>query len=513
MSKPLRTEPDLAAVVALAQALQRDEQRPARELQEREHQLAPTLPSDETDRVTTALAWLEAIEGEDPDLRSLHERAETAIRVTDVLIAVAAIVIGWATTLAAFYFDGSGRVNAVAVLALLVLVPAVLLIPFFAALLPVAVMHRIPGADAFSALARAASPGRLGAWLWRRFARGPHPAAELAAQRWEAQQQRHGGVHRWAFLRWSQWFALWFQLTVFTATLGLVVFTDLAFGWSTTLTSGDPRMDAQRLHQVTSTLAIPWRSMAPGAEPSLALVEQSRFFRAASEPLSSLQAARLGGWWAFVAMTIAFYGVLPRVLTLLIARMRLRAAARAMIVASPGVSAVVRRLHRARVETSAVQPELGERKDRPILLESGSRKMGAEVCAVINWSGVPVSADVLGDAFPRAVPYAAGGAATVADDEARVREIAAAAGPLGGDVLVLVKAWEPPLMEFVDFVKALRAALPPDSAEILVLPVGLGSDGALNPPVAGQFAVWRDQLARVGDPSLRVVSDRQEVAV
>lgn len=513
MPKPLRREPDLAAVVAFARAFERDEQRPARELQEREHRLATVLAGDNSDRVTMAQAWLEALEGDDRELRELHQRADAAFRATDVMIAVAAIVIGWATTLALFYFDGSGRVNAVAVLAILVLGPAVLLIPFFAAMLPAAVVRRIPGAGAVSALARAASPGRLGAWFWRRLARDRHEPAELSAGRWEALQRLYGGVHRWAFLRWSQWFALWFQVTALAAALGLVVFTDLAFGWSTTLTSGDPRLDAQRLHAVTSALATPWRSFAPAAEPSLALIEQSRFFRAAAEPLSAVEAARLGGWWAFVVMTIAVYGVMLRVLTYLLARRRLHGAARAMVLAAPGFSAVLRRLHRARVETSALQPELGAREGAPpVPLTVGMRKTAAEVRAVINWSAVPVADEVLSESFPHAARYAAGGAASVAEDEARVREIAATDGP-SGDVLVLVKGWEPPLMEFVDFAKSLRAALPPESAEILVLPVGLGRDGELNPPAPGQLAVWRDQLARVGDPSLRVVADRQEAAV
>ena len=46
-------------------------------------------------------------------------------------------------------------------------------------------------------------------------------------------------------------------------------------------------------------------------------------------------------------------------------------------------------------------------------------------------------------------------------------------------MLILVKAWEPPLMEFVDFVKALRTKISAESAEIVVLPVGL------EPAVAG----------------------------
>lgn len=514
MLKPLRTEPDLADIAALARALQRDEQKSAHELAERERRLAAQVTEDTNDRVATALAWLRAIEREDEAVRTVHQRADTAVRLTDVLIVLAAILLGWAVTLAAFYFDGSGRVNAVAVLAVLVLVPFLMLVPFVVANLPAQVVQRLPGAGAFGAIVRGLSPGRLGTWLWRVLARDRADTTELITRRAGAQQRLYAGVQTWAFLRWSQWFALWFQLTALTASLGLVVFTDLAFGWSTTLTSGDPAVDAQRVHRVTTAIAAPWSWLAPTAQPSLTLIEESRFFRAASEPISSLQAARLGGWWAFVVLTITVYGVLPRLLTFSIASVRLRAAARSTVMASPGFSAVLRRLHRLQIETVAPVPELSDGDTgKPAVFEPVSRKVGAKVRALINWSAVPVSSEILEATFPGVPQFTAGGGASVAEDDALVRQLGANDNAGRGDVLVLVKGWEPPLMEFNDFVQALRGSIDSVAAEIVVLPVGLEHDGRLAPATPSQLSLWRNKLARVGDPSLRVAAHQQEVTV
>src|SRR5690606_41608770 len=137
-------------------------------------------------------------------------------------------------------------------------------------------------------------------------------------------QRVYAGVQKWALLRWSQTFALWFQLTALAVSLVLVVFTDLAFGWSTTLTTGDPLLDARRVHRATAVVAAPWRWIIPDAQPSLELIEESRYFRAASGAVSAREAARLGGWWRFVVLTIVVYGVLPRVITLGLAEARLR---------------------------------------------------------------------------------------------------------------------------------------------------------------------------------------------
>ena len=52
-------------------------------------------------------------------------------------------------------------------------------------------------------------------------------------------------------------------LTAVLTALALVVFTDLAFGWSTTLD-----LDAASLHRVVEALSTPWRELIPAARPS-----------------------------------------------------------------------------------------------------------------------------------------------------------------------------------------------------------------------------------------------------
>jgi hypothetical protein len=513
MPTRVRSQPNLADILALARALDRDAHRTAAELRARDGRLAREITVRADDRVGVALGWLEAVEREDGVVRTIHDRAETAIRLTGFGVALAGIVIGWGATAAAFYFDGTGRVNAVAVLAFLVGIPLVLLIPFGIAALSPAVAGRLPGAAAIGAAARGLSPGRVAQWLWRALARESIEGTEFVAARVADHQRLYSGVQRWALLRWSQWFALWFQISALVASLVLVVFTDLAFGWSTTLTTGDAALDAQRVHRVTAALAAPWARLAPDAAPSLELIQESRYFRVAAGPVSPTQAARLGGWWKFVVFTIAVYGVLPRAITLAIARARLRAAARGAIVAAPGFSAVLRRLHAARIETAAVKPESDApetaslaRVDQPSARTSGGLR------AVINWAAVPLDANTLTATFGAAPVFAAGGSASIEDDAAVIKKLGATSAAGGGDVLILVKGWEPPLMEFIDFVKALRAALGGEAAEFVVLPVGLAHRGAgLIPATTAQFKLWRDKLERIGDRSLRVAAHCEEV--
>jgi hypothetical protein len=241
------------------------------------------------------------------------------------------------------------------------------------------------------------------------------------------------------------------------------------------------------------------------------LIEESRYYRVASDPVTRDEAARLGRWWRFVALTMAVYGLLPRLITFAFARSRLRSAVRAALEAEPGLTAVVRRIHRAQVETQAPEAEAtiatsarADASSRP-----GARSPGS-VRAVVNWSAVPVDADLLATAFPGAKVFPAGGAAAVRDDLALAKSLAAADGE--GDVVIVVKAWEPPLMEFIDFVNTLRETPAGDPSMRIVLPVGLddtgGAPGRASP---AQLKVWRDKLATIGDPWLRVVDKLEEV--
>lgn len=506
---PVRKQPDLADVVALARALERDEQWPAGEIRDWERDLARELSAAEHP-VAVALAWLDANRAADETVQAAHRRAQTAIHLTGWFVAAAGVVLGWGATLGAFYFDGSGRVNAVLVFALLVLLPAVMLLPFIIAALPTAVVSRIPGGGIFATLASAFSAARVARLAWRVFPRELREAIELVSGRMEKHGRLYATLQKWALLRWSQLFAVVFQATALVASLLLVVFTDLAFGWSTTLTSGDATRDAERVHRMTSALAAPWTWTLPEAQPSLALVHESRYYRVASESVSRERAARLGEWWKFLVLAIAVYGLLPRLVTFGIAHARVRAAARATVAIAPGVSGILRRLHRVRVETAAIEPE---RNEPSAALHADRLAPAADgaIRAVIKWAAVPVDADALVAAFPAAQAFEAGGAALDADIAlARQLKALVDAGRSDG-VAIVVKGWEPPLMEFIDFVKMLRDALNSKTTTIIVIPTGLDGVARLGGATAAQLKVWRDKLDRMGDPWLRVVANAAEV--
>ena len=129
---------------------------------------------------------------------------------------------------------------------------------------------------------------------------------------------------RWLFSFWSQLFSVWFNIGVLAAVSYLISFSDLAFAWSTTL-----NLDSAGFHRALQALSWPWHSVLPDAVPSPELIEISRYYRLEDGSLGAsgaapARAAQLGGWWPFLLAAIVCYGLLPRLLTLLVSWLRFR---------------------------------------------------------------------------------------------------------------------------------------------------------------------------------------------
>jgi len=396
---------------------------------------------------------------------------------------------GCAVALAAFHYDGSVPVNVVTLLAVLVVAPLLLLL-----LTLLLIVARSLGLRAISDLLAAVNPGAIAAALYRRLARPPRIAAELFG--WHAGRSAAAGrFSKWQFLYWSQAAAVAFSLATLATGGALITFTDLAFGWSTTL-----RIDAATVNTIVSAVAFPWRSFVPSAVPDPTLIEQSQFFRLTGTALLDIHASRtLAGWWSFVMLAIVSYGLLPRALLLAVARWRLAAATRALLVEDPRVTALCDRMDSPVVETSAIEPEhprlyhtVPERAHPPKDSDSGR--------AVI-WSGSidRGSADSyarghLGIALGTIVE--AGGDRPLSADRDALETITAANG---STLVIFTRAWEPPLLEFLDYLAALRRNLGPRQS-IIVVPVPETSDGV----TAVEHATWAKAVAQLADPHLYV---------
>ncbi len=412
-------------------------------------------------------------------------RLQRTRRLVTAVMTMIGAVVGSGVALAAFHYDGTRPVNVVTLLAVLVITQLVLL-----ALTLLLIPRGVPGLRAVQDLLETINPGALAASIYRKIAAVPAGVAPLFG--WHPGRSTAAGrFAKWQLLFWSQTFAVAFNCAAIATGVALVTFTDLAFGWSTTL-----HLDAAGVARIVDVLSTPWQSWAPAAVPDQTLIERSLFFRLDGTRALDVGASRaLTGWWPFTILAMLTYGLIPRLALWSLSVARLRTATHGLLLEDPRVTALLDRMATPAIETNAVEPENPRAANR--LPDAAHQRAPVGAAHAIIWGRSIDSAlaeaharRTLGVSLSKVVE--AGGGRTLDDDRTAIDGVRGAAS-----VVVFTRAWEPPLLEFLDFLVALRTALGADTS-IVVSPIG-ENGGAVE---SSQQETWARAIGRACDPHL-----------
>jgi hypothetical protein len=219
-------------------------------------------------------------------------------------------------------------------------------------------------------------------------------------------------------------------------------------------------------------------------------VEASRFYRLEGG-ISAARAARLGEWWPFVLMCLIVWGLAPRCAMFVVCRWRLDHATRALLREHSEVTALLDRMGTPVValgeEAGAAATETAKPGEIVPLPDLG------DALAVV-WNDAAAASAHL---------HASRGALRMGSQLSE-RELQAAIDAIPGStprLLLVVKAWEPPMLEVLDLLQLLRRRLGAD-ASIVVVPVGVPEQGYR--AERENLAVWSAAVAKLKDPSTYV---------
>jgi hypothetical protein len=490
----------LANLIDLEAQLARDRDADPAALAARDRTLLAGSSADPGRRGRLLAGWLEALRDRDGAALYPGRAVAGAVRGLRAALALVGILLGWGAATAVLRYGGGHPVNVwdflLAFVGVQVVLLALLLASFF---VPLAAT----GAPALGAVraALASASLRLAARALRRDGAGRTGEWRAFWHRARSRRSLYHAVEPWLLLSLTQAFGVAFNVGILLAILRLVVFTDVAFGWSTTLVE----LDARRFHALVHAIALPWRALWPEAVPTVELVEATRYSRLEGAYLLSGagRSARpdlVGGWWSFLVAAVVAYGLLPRAVLLAVARLRAARLLATLPHDDAEVSRVVARLAAPHVETRALRPE-APASDAPSggLAATYGPVAGGAPCGLVLWRDVPVDSTLqraiertLGRPISRVL--VAGGR----DHEeagAEWRALAADVGPM----VVVAEAFEPPDRGVRRLLADLRGAAGP-ARLLLVLLVG---DGA-GPPRDPDVQAWRDALAALEDPYLGV---------
>lgn len=478
---------------------------------QRDRALAMEQPMADPTPAVQVLSWWQRLGAEpSPDRSALVARIRLALRGAPVLLVLLGLVLGIGAASAALAYDGSHPVNLIAVLMLLVGLPGLFLL-LSLLLLP----GRIPG---FGWLQQLLASLNLGQWLtrWLRYkiataddssGHAPNAIGLSALNGWQASRSAAGRVGKWLMLTVSQSFTIGYFLGALTALFALVSFTDLAFGWSTTL-----ELSPQSVVRSVQASAAPWASVLPQAAPSSELILQSQYFRAAGAPSNAQQ---LGAWWPYLVMCLLVYGLLPRLVLLLLSRWRLRSATQQLLLDDPQVTALLDRLQTPWVERSISAPEtdIGVGIEQPparVALPHGEY-------GLVVWNQVAAATQVQDWLLSIQVTLSSG-FVELSGHKAATEGLAAVTANLAQveNLVVVTKSWEPPLLELHDLLAALADLVPP-AGRVMVLPLSLALVDAMaaSAPVTSEAVnqlgetdeqIWRQSIAALNNPKILLAS-------
>ncbi len=270
----------------------------------------------------------------------------------------------------------------------------------------------------------------------------------------------------WIIIKRSQLVALSFSFGLFVALLGVVVTQDIAFAWSTTID-----ITPETFHQFLYFISAPWRYLFPSFVPSIELIEHSQYFRLGDRlsPNIISHASSLGEWWRFLAFATLFYAIVLRLLVLVVSHLGLRYAVSTSILKLIGTNRLLREINQPIINTNSTQQEalfVPTHDGYEQTIEKFKEYDYDMIQGLgMRYDELLVISDSIGLSSPK---HAIVGGSNSLDEDDKVIDDSS------GDILLFVKAWEPPMMDFVDYLADL--SINDNVKKVIIMPIGTLED-------------------------------------
>ncbi len=325
----------------------------------------------------------------------------------------------------------------------------------------------------------------------------------------------YGNVFPWPLFILTQMFAVWFNAGVIAATVLRVLGTDLAFGWQSTLRTG-----SEAVYNLVRFISIPWSFVVnePLAHPTLTQIEGTRMIL--KDGIARLATADLVSWWPFLCFCVIFYGLVPRVALLVSAYVMQVRSLKSIRFENMACDTLLMNLTQPILDTRGetgndVSPTKAD-SSPPSMGKRGNDTLATPFLAVIPQDIASDCPDdelnlrletLFGSGFSKRLHVAVSSFA----DEIQLKK---ALGSSDFDRTVcLMEAWQPPIMETMDFFRTLRRT-GGNNLRIHVLLVGKPKTTTIfTRPTDDDARIWVQKLNSLSDPNIRptIMTESEEI--
>ena len=471
----------------------------------------PCLKGDETpSRQFIIRAWLKERREKEAAADAVlpGESFESLYSSFRIFFALAGFIAGGAAGLSFLTYTGDRPVNVFVYLSVFVFSQILLLLLFFFLSL-----GRLKPRSFFSSapLYRAISRSMLRTVLWAR----SRISAKMGAEQRSRVEDTLGFIMNkgrgYGFLFFlpivilTQLFAVGFNLGLLATTVFKIITADIAFGWQSTL-----QLSPETLFSLVQKIALPWSWLVTGgsAFPSLAQIEGSRIIL--KEGIYHLSTPDLVSWWPFLCYSVMFYGLLPRLFLFL------------------GAAAVQRRHLGSLDFRQGIYEQLLLRMTTPLVDTRGCKVEDGGAAADFAGQDRPaaftrpaarnllvmIPDDIFESCPAEEIKSAVRNRSVAAvtqiirfnkdyeTDSKILAELKNSSRPSDTDILIVQEAWQPPIAEYINFIKNLRHAIG-SSPCIRIGLIGKPQPNTIFTPVKEENRrIWTRKINAIGDPCI-----------
>jgi hypothetical protein len=330
--------------------------------------------------------------------------------------------------------------------------------------------------------------------------------------------QTHGSCLLWPVFILLQVLTIGFNFGVLGATLLKVISSDIAFGWQSTL-----QVTEQFVFTLVKTIALPWSWFVPEdiAYPSLVHIKGSQM--TLKEGIYHLVTIDLVSWWPFLCFAVLFYGLLPRIALLFVGLGSLRLNMTRLQFKRVACKQLLQRMTTSQVSSQAPIPDHSK---QPTPLGLPQLEESAEY-----WSVSKEDPDCLHNTAVALIPNELYEQCSLSTLQALmqkrlgvdVREILQTGevhqnelvmlGQLEerkksskvDNVVILQEAWQPPILEFLLFLKQLRSRLGADVPLFVALVGKPRSDTIFTSIKIEDLEIWRLKIRAMGEADIQIM--------
>jgi len=330
-------------------------------------------------------------------------------------------------------------------------------------------------------------------------------------------RQRYDQLFIRPFFLLAQVFGISFNAGVLAATLLKVIGSDVAFGWQTTL-----QVSSETVYSLVRWISLPWSWFMPSYGcPTMDQIQGSKLIL--KDGLYHLATHDLVSWWPFLCLSVACYGLLPRLILFIAGVFQQRKELGDLHFNQGRYRQLVHRMQTPLVSTRAtVEPE--EQEPEQLRERHPREETVAEVAPVQDGEASPspllalIPDELLEDCpqqeFTRMVRTRLGYdiAALLPVwtlEKSEEDELEAVKKNMTEkkckDLLLLQEAWQPPIQEFFVFLEDVRKIIGKEPTIIVALVGKPAAETILTPVTPLHMQIWQRKISTLPDSGLQLV--------